>query len=786
MIDLKSEVVNHNKSKGKASWKLREVDWENYKNNLYNFYLLEDECNETEVDSIEQNLKKLIINTANNCIGKTKGKSKQKRKSWGTAQIDLERKKRNKYNRRCKQLRKQGYDNQLDSDIYKTAWEEYRNQQAFVKKLIQKARAQEDRRILGELQDKGEIGGKKWYKYLRGEDRALEDISEIIIDGKSITDHSQIKVGIQKFWENIGKCNDDENNLVENIDMKIGTFNLQDMDMTFSKTKISSCLNKMKDNKAPGLDTIPYEMYKYGGDLIVEKLYKLFDIIMKNEKVPTAWNKCKIKLIHKGHNKNKKELKNYRPIALIDTDCKIFCSLLNDSIIKIIEENKVLGEEQQGFRRDRRGEDNIFILNEIIEMHKQENKSLYVCYIDIEKAYDKVNRKILIKVIEKIGMPSKVVNIIRSLYLATKAIYVLGDIETEWADIHNGVRQGCVMSPTLFNLYTEELATRIRRSEMGVNIGNEKLGLLMYADDLVIMAETPGELQCMLKLVEDFGNDFEVKYSIEKTKVMCINSVLAEEISLAGNILQLSEKYKYLGVNITKQGAVTIKADKIYKARQYLGRIASMAKFRTSKYEIVRGLWKTVGVPALMYAAGVISWTKEDLNKIECIQNDIGRVALGASRFVGTESIRGETRWSTFEERIMKSVIIYKKRIENMKEERIVKKIYYMYSNKTKWQKTCSRYIKLCEYRKMFVISLDGNIQPGYKIINQNSSSLNWSYNVGKKNINAKVQEIGLKKWRDGIAMKETLNWYSHKHCPKHEIFYIGDEGSSLLYKCRT
>ena len=267
---------------------------------------------------------------------------------------------------------------------------------------------------------------------------------------------------------------------------------------------------------------------------------------------------------------------------------------------------------------------------------------------------------------------------------------------------------------------------------------------------------------------------------------MCINSVLAEEISLAGNILQQSERYKYLGVNITKQGAVTIKADKTYKARQWLGRLASMAKFRTNKYEIVRGLWKTVGVPALMYAAGVISWTKEDLNKIECIQNDIGRVALGASRFVGTESIRGETGWSTFEERIMKSVIIYKKRIENMKEERIVKKIYNMNSNKTKWQKTCSRYIKLCEFRKMFVISLDGNIQPGYKIINHNGSSLNWSYNVWKTNINAKVQEIGLKKWRDGIAMKETLNWYSYKQCPKQEIFYNGDEGSSLLYKCRT
>ena len=81
-----------------------------------------------------------------------------------------------------------------------------------------------------------------------------------------------------------------------------------------------------------------------------------------------------------------------------------------------------------------------------------------------------------------------------------------------------------------------------------------------------------------------------------------------------------------------------------------------------------------------------------------------------------------------------------------MKEEGIVKK---MYCNKIKWQKTCLRYVKLCEHRKIFVISIDKNIQLRYKIINHNSSSLNWSYNAWKKYINAKVQEIRI--------------WYSYR-----------------------
>ena len=68
---------------------------------------------------------------------------------------------------------------------------------------------------------------------------------------------------------------------------------------------------------------------------------------------------------------------------------------------------------------------------------------------------------------------------------------------------------------------------------------------------------------------------------------------------------------------------------------------------------------------------------------------------MGATRIVGAESIRGELGWSTFEERIMKSSLIYKKRIENMKDGRIVKKIYNLYTNKSKWQRSCSQYVKL-------------------------------------------------------------------------------------------
>ena len=92
-------------------------------------------------------------------------------------------------------------------------------------------------------------------------------------------------------------------------------------------------------------------------------------------------------------NKSKKEIKNYRPIAVCDTVCKIFCGVLNERLCEVVERNRVMGDEQNGFRKDRRGEDNMFVVNEVIERAKKDGRKKYIAFLDIEKAYDRVNRK---------------------------------------------------------------------------------------------------------------------------------------------------------------------------------------------------------------------------------------------------------------------------------------------------------------------------------------------------------------------------------------------------------
>ena len=101
-------------------------------------------------------------------------------------------------------------------------------------------------------------------------------------------------------------------------------------------------------------------------------------------------------------------------------------------------------------------------------------------------------------------------------------------------------------------------------------------------------------------------------------------------------------KYKYIGINVCQNGFGKAKTDKIFICNQWFGRLGSAVKFRANKYEVVRGVWKALGVPNIMYAAGVLPWNAGEFGKLEVPQNKIGRLGLGAKKIVGTETIRSD------------------------------------------------------------------------------------------------------------------------------------------------
>ena len=122
-------------------------------------------------------------------------------------------------------------------------------------------------------------------------------------------------------------------------------------------------------------------------------------------------------------------------------------------------------------------------------------------------------------------------------------------------------------------------------------------------------------------------------------------------------------EHTYLGIAFDGKDSGKEKRDCIFKANQWWGRFGAISKFSSNKYEVTRGILKGIALSGLLYDSETLNWTKEDMNKLEVIQNKVGRIGLGANRMVGTEAMRGDMGWTSFEERIFKRTLRFKIRL---------------------------------------------------------------------------------------------------------------------------
>ena len=163
----------------------------------------------------------------------------------------------------------------------------------------------------------------------------------------------------------------------------------------------------------------------------------------------------------------------------------------------------------------------IFNMRMLCERYCEVSKDIYACFIDYEKAFDRVNHESMIKCLKDIGLNGKDIRLIVNLYWTQKAYIQLEQDLSGEIMIKRGVRQGCVLSPCLFNLYTEMIFRHIEDME-GVIVGGVNINNLRYADDTVILADSEGSLQTILNEVNEAGKAFNMKMNAKKTKTMII------------------------------------------------------------------------------------------------------------------------------------------------------------------------------------------------------------------------------------------------------------------------
>ena len=259
---------------------------------------------------------------------------------------------------------------------------------------------------------------------------------------------------------------------------------------------------KSKNGKAAGPDGIISEMLKHASDQIVNFLVKYFNVLFDEGIYPLNWCESIIlPLFKKGDCNNPN---NYRGISLCDVTGKLYISIINNRLQEWIDDNDITGEWQGGFKRGYSTIDHMFTLLAMIQKQFAFNRKLYVAFIDFEKAFDSISRKLLWPILLRNGIKGKLYKSVRSMYETVKDRVRSGPVDaatgnfTEYINCTCGVKQGDVCSPVLFSLFINELALEIiQNGKHGATFGNDfiELFILLFVDDIILLSETIAGLQ---------------------------------------------------------------------------------------------------------------------------------------------------------------------------------------------------------------------------------------------------------------------------------------------------
>ena len=245
---------------------------------------------------------------------------------------------------------------------------------------------------------------------------------------------------------------------------------------------------------------------------------------------------------------------------------------------------------------------------------------MYICFIDYTNDFDQVQHFKMIECLSEIGMDDKDLQIITKLYWEQSASVRTESRMTSEFKIKKGVRQGCVLSPNLFNLYTERIFREVEDMK-GVNIGGVNINNLRYADDTVLLAEGPLFLQALLTAVNEKAKPYGIKRNKIETTAMVIKPVPNVSISVEGKPIQQVDRMVYLGYTATEDG----KCDKENKRLIGIASTAfeSMATILTSRnisIELRSRIAKCYIWSTLLCGAETWTLTKVTSDKLEAFE----------------------------------------------------------------------------------------------------------------------------------------------------------------------
>jgi hypothetical protein len=429
------------------------------------------------------------------------------------------------------------------------------------------------------------------------------------------------------------------------------------LETPFTEEEVYIGLAAMNNNKAPGEDSRPIEFYNFAeSKLLVPTLTKCFNEALQSGVVPSQWKDVIISILFKKG--DKRDCNNYRGLSLITHIGKLLERLIQNRLLPFAENNNVFPESQHGFRPDRSTVDAIYVSRLVSGSAKEHQRPLYKCFVDLTKAYDKVDRETLWKVLALRGIPPKMVQLIRALHIGAQArVKVSGNLSSPF-QLERGLKQGSVFAPLLFNIFFGAIieATRKKALKFGCkfnyfkagDILDANMGLseaqknrkrscialmeLLFADDAVLMADSLEELQQIVDAFVLVTDAYGQEVSIKKTEVMIVNGTSeGVEVCIKGKKLNVVNEFKYVGStessDATMDREIDIRIQRMAAAYRKLTKNIFASRYIKTRTKLQT--YCTVVLANGLYGCATWNTTAEHMRKLEGWQYKTLRELLG-------------------------------------------------------------------------------------------------------------------------------------------------------------
>ena len=559
-----------------------------------------------------KSLKEAMEAAARNSLGYQTNKKKN---PWITKEIlgliderrSLKGKRNNEnYNRRYKQL-----NNQIRREAIraKEQWLEKRCKQ--IEALSTQGKIQQMYKNVNEFN--------------KSENRSISSNAIKSKDDRLLTEPKDIKARWKEHIEELYAASDRQEEIGLELEEEVDRDNLGP---GLLRDEVTKAVRHLKTGKTAGDDGIPAELVKSLDANGAEEINKLCQEMYETGIWPDDFTSVRMKPIPKKAGTQK--CGDYRTLSLISHTSKVMLNILKERLESKIEE--YLGEDQFGFRKGRGTRDAIGALRILSERTIEVGKELNVCFIDYEKAFDRVDWNKMMRILKQIGIDWRDRRLIANLYLDQRVTVETGVGDTEPCKIGRGSRQGCILSPILYNLYSEMLIREaLEGHDEGVRVGGQLVQSIRYADDSSIVADTETGLQKLIDSVVNHAKNYGMKVNIVKTKVMRIAKQRSGNLQIYIGNTQVEEvkSFRYLGSIVSSDGTNT----NDIKARIGTAKAAFLKNKTLQSNKINLGLrarlarcyvWSTA-----TYAAETWTLKAEEKGRLECLERWIWRKLLG-------------------------------------------------------------------------------------------------------------------------------------------------------------